>query len=68
MNPLRKYADEHGFRAGDDAPWAYEQAVKRFAATGDRSALMRGLLALGVGLGHVRWHLARPGASMGCVY
>jgi hypothetical protein len=42
--------------------------VERFASDGSRAALMRSLLALGVTPDRIRWHLARPGSSMGIVY
>jgi hypothetical protein len=70
MSTLREYADSNGFLTmpDDDAVWAYEKACERFGANGDRAAVMRVLLGLGVASEHIRWHLARPGRRMVCMY
>jgi hypothetical protein len=52
----------------EDAAWMYEKACERFAADGDRAALMRALLRLAVAPEQIRWHLARPGRRMVCMY
>jgi hypothetical protein len=54
--------------ADEDAVEKYERACEQFAADGDRPALMRALLGLGVAPSHVHWHLARPGRRMVCLY
>jgi hypothetical protein len=70
MSTLREYADANGFLTmpDDDAVWTYVKACERFAADGDRPALMRELLGLGVTPKHIRWYLARPGRRMVCMY
>jgi hypothetical protein len=70
MSTLRKYADDFGMLAfpDEDAVWMYEKACERYGADGDRAALMRELLRLAVAPKHIRWHLARPGRRMVCMY
>jgi hypothetical protein len=70
MSTHREYADSYGFLTmpDEDAVWTYEKAYERFVADGDRAALMRALLRLGVAPEHIRWHLARPGRRMVCMY
>jgi hypothetical protein len=70
MNVLRKIAADYGIlaMADEDAVRNNETACERFAADGDRPALMRALLELGVAPSHMHWHLARPGRRMVCLY
>jgi hypothetical protein len=45
----------------------YEATVAAFALDGDRSALFRCLLALGLTAEQTRWHAAHPGERVPCV-
>jgi hypothetical protein len=68
---LREYAatrDRTLAMPDENAVRKYEGASERYAADGDRAALMRSLLELGVAPKHIHWHLARPGRRMICLY
>jgi hypothetical protein len=46
----------------------YESAVEAFERDGDRAALFRRLMALGLTAGDVRWHAVHPGQRMLVTY
>ena len=54
------------FRSAEDVI-DYENTVAAFAHDGDRSALFRCLLALGLTAEQIRWHAANPGGRVPCV-
>jgi hypothetical protein len=70
---LGRYVREHlgtdiVVLASDDDLSEYEGAVEAFAHDGDRSTLLRRLLALGLTAGQVRWHAMYRGEYMVTMY
>ena len=61
---MRDYLILNGDREHD----AYQGAIIGFARDGNRPALFRSLLALGLRAVEIKWHAAHPGWSMLCAF
>ena len=67
---MKYIGEQYGFVVlrGEGDAHEYDSFIAAFARNGDRGALFRNVLALGLTADQVRWHAAHPGNRTACCW